>query len=128
MLDEIHVLIVDDQRTMRSILRQVLHQAEIRNISEAENGEEALLRLKEAKDNPPDIVICDLHMDKMDGMQFVNCLRRDKDNIPVLILTGEKDEFVLDVTLQVGATKVLSKPISSADLAREISQAIGFSA
>lgn len=123
---DIHILIVDDQGTMRSIVRQLLQQEGFRNISEAENGEDAFRAMAELAGSPPDLIICDLHMDKMDGMAFVNCLRRGKDNTPVLILTGEKDGLVLDVTRQVGATKVLNKPISAPELAEEVRRAIGF--
>ncbi len=122
----LHIMIVDDHKTMRSIVRQHLQQEGFRQISEAENGEDAFRAFAKPNERPPDLVICDLHMDKMDGMAFVNRLRRAKDNTPVLILTGEKDGLVLEVARQVGATKVLSKPISASDLANEVRQAIGF--
>ena len=111
---------------MRSIIRQLLTQEGFSQISEAENGEDALCVLAEQRESPLDLIICDLHMDKMDGMAFVNCLRRTKNNTPVLILTGEQDGLVLDVTRQVGATKVLNKPISAPALAEEVRRAIGF--
>jgi CheY-like chemotaxis protein len=126
------VLIVDDQKSMRSIVRQLLHQGRINQVHEAENGEQALKMLDAAGNGgQPDVILCDLYMDKMDGMQFVNHIRRDREKpyhqIPVLLLTGEKDGFVLDVAKQAGANKVLTKPISSQNLINEIKLAIGFS-
>ncbi len=125
-----HVLIIDDQKSMRSIIRQLLNQGRINLVSEAENGQQALDMLIGKKVGIPDVILCDLYMDKMDGMQFVNHVRRDRDSdyhqIPVILLTGEKDPFVLDVAKQAGATKVLSKPISSERLIKEITTAIGY--
>ena len=63
-------------------------------------------------------------------MAFCNKLRRHKNSdlaqIPVLILTGDSDGLLHEVALQIGAAKVLTKPISAPDLGREISQAVGF--
>lgn len=122
----ISVLIVDDQETMHSILRRLLHEAGIRDIQNAYDGAEVIDGLKNNKFYPPDVIICDLHMDKMDGMEMINLLRRNRNQTPVLLLTGETNELVLDVSLQVGATKVLKKPISSEQLYAEIATAIGF--
>ena len=72
----------------------------------------------------PDVIICDLHMDNMDGIEFLRTLRADKGNVnsrkPVLILTGDKSEQAHEITRQVGASKVLTKPISAEDLIRHI--------
>lgn len=127
----INVMIIDDQRTMRSIIRQLLHKSHIDNVTEAENGEHALKIMAEPDFVIPDVILCDLHMDKMDGMDFTQHIRRGKNpaisEIPILILTGDSDNLLHDVTQQVGATKILLKPISAGDLLIEIQQAIGFS-
>ena len=114
------------KRTMRSIVRRFIQQQKVGRVSEAENGSEALQFLAKHKDNPPDIIVCDLHMDQMDGLDFVNRLRRNKDMTPVIILTGEQDPLVQEVIRQVGAAQVLNKPIAAADLAREFRQTVGF--
>ena len=129
--DNIHVMIIDDQRTMRSIIRQLLHESHIDHVTEAENGEDALKIMMETGFEQPDVIICDLHMDKMDGMDFVGHVRgskrQDLTGIPILILTGDSDPFLRDVTEQVGATKILTKPIAAGDLLKEVQDAIGFS-
>ena len=126
----IRVLVVDDQRTMREIIRRLLGQIGVHDVDGAENGEQALEKLLNPTADKPDIVICDLHMEKMDGMDFCNHVRRNKNeairNIPVIILTGEQDPFVHDVTKQVGATTVLVKPVSAGDLKTQIEAAVGF--
>jgi two-component system chemotaxis response regulator CheY len=132
LLGDLQIMVVDDQSTMRSIIRKLLDQEGIANVVEAENAGRALDLLRHPSGPRPDLVICDLYMDEMDGMQFVNLVRRDKvpalKNIPVIILTGETDEFVHDVTMQAGATRVLKKPISGPDLRDEFARAVGFGA
>ncbi len=127
---QIRVLVVDDQGTMRSIIRQLLNRVGIDDVTEAENGEDALAFLQDRKFDDPDVIICDLHMDKMDGMEFCNHVRREDEMrdrlIPILILTGDKDTMLHEVSRQVGATAILTKPISAPDLLHEIENAIGF--
>ena len=124
---DISVLIIDDQRAMRSIVRQLLSQIGIDDIQEARNGEEALEFLNQPSNEDPDVIICDLHMDKMDGLEFCNQVRRDKEHIiPIIILTGDSDEFLHEVSRQVGAVAVLTKPVSAPELQEHIQTAIGF--
>ena len=129
-LSELCVLIVDDQRAMRMIIRRLLSQISIENVVEAEDGQVALDYLQHPSNQPPDLVICDLHMANIDGLQFSNLVRRNKvprlAGIPILILTGDSDTFMHEVTQQAGATKVLTKPISAPDLRKEIAEAVGF--
>ena len=126
-VNDISVLVIDDQRAMRSIVRQLLAQVGIHDIQEAPNGEEAMELLNQPGNEDPDIIICDLHMDKMDGMEFCNQIRRDKEHvIPVIILTGDSDKLLHEVARQVGAIEVLTKPISAPQLQEHIQTAIGF--
>ena len=126
----LRAMIVDDQRAMRMIIRSLLSQVEINNVIEAEDGQQALDYLQHPANQPPDLVICDLHMANVDGLEFSNLVRRNKvpklAGIPILILTGDSDKFMHEVTEQAGATKVLTKPISAPDLRKEIAAAIGF--
>ena len=128
--NSIRVLVIDDQRTMREIIRRLLSQIGVRAVDDAADGAQALEKLHVPTSDKPDVIICDLYMEKMDGMDFCNHIRREKDdeirNIPVIILTGEQDTFVHDVTKQVGAVTVLIKPVSAADLKTQIEAAVGF--
>ena len=124
---DISVLVIDDQRAMRSIVRQLLSQIGIHDVQEPRNGEEALKFLNQPSNEDPDVIICDLHMDKMDGLEFCNQVRRDKEHvIPIIILTGDSDEFLHEVSKQVGAAAVLTKPVSAPELQEHIQTAIGF--
>jgi len=126
----IRVLVVDDQRTMRKIVRQLLSQIGVLDVDDAADGEKALAILHNPTADKPDIVICDLHMENMDGLDFCNHVRRDKNEdiraIPIIILTGEQDTFVHDVTKQVGAATIMIKPVSAGELKSQIQAAVGF--
>ncbi len=123
---DISVLVIDDQRAMRSIVRQLLSQIGIHDVEEARNGEKALEILNQPNEEDPDIIICDLHMDKMDGLEFCNLVRRDKEHdIPIIILTGDSDKFLHEVSKQVGAVAVVMKPISAPELLEHIQTALG---
>jgi CheY-like chemotaxis protein len=69
-------------------------------------------------------------MEKMGGIDFLKALRSDKSCVnnrkPVLILTGDKSEQAHEITRQVGASKVLTKPISADDLLRQIMLVRGY--
>ena len=124
---QVRVLVVDGQRGMRSILRQLLAQIGIEDVLEAKNGEEALEIIDRAEHVEPDVIICDLRLDKVDGLELCNMFRRDKDRVtPIIIVTGESDEFLHEVARQVGAVEVLTKPVSAPDLLEQIQTAIGF--
>ncbi len=125
----LHVMIIDDQEVMRNIIKKLIAKASPSQVTEAADGEQALAMLKSG-DVDPDVIICDLHMEKMDGTEFLRQLRADKSNLnnrkPVLILTGDKSEQAHELTRQVGASKVLTKPISADDLIRQIMLVRGY--
>lgn len=125
----LHVMIIDDQEVMRSIIKKLLARANPTQIIEASDGIKALEMLASGEVDP-DVILCDLHMEKMDGIEFLRTLRADKANLnsrkPVLILTGDKSEKAHEITRQVGASKVLTKPIGADDLIREIMLVRGY--
>ncbi len=127
------VMIIDDHSTMRNIIRQLLNKVDIKKIKEANNGLDAISKLQDYKteDYELDLIICDLHMDKMDGLEFVRKIRSGSvtidRNIPIIILTGSTDKLLEEVAIQVGANRVLTKPISSEKLGEEIEAIVGIS-
>lgn len=125
----LHVMIVDDQEVMRNIIKKLLVKANPTQVTEANDGVQALEMLSSGEVDP-DVIICDLHMEKMDGTEFLRRLRQDKANLnsrkPVLILTGDKSEQAHEITRQVGASKVLTKPIGADDLIKEVNLVRGY--
>lgn len=126
----LRVLVVDDQSTMRSIIRTLLKQVGIHQVDDAVNGEEALNWLKNPCTKTPDLIITDLYMDGMDGTEMCNAIRRDeklRSNLtPIIILTGDQDEMMHEVCRQLGAASVLTKPVTGQELLDEIQTVIGY--
>jgi diguanylate cyclase (GGDEF)-like protein len=106
---ELQVLVVDDDRCTRHILRTIL-QAQGFRVEEAGNGVQALLMLKYFR---PDAIILDGIMPVMDG--FTACARiqelPDGKDIPILMLTALDDSFSMKQALAVGANDYVTKPI-----------------
>lgn len=126
---EMFGLVIDDHKTMRSIVRRMLIDIGITEIGEYSEGAAAWDYLTACTLDVPDFIVCDLHMEGMDGLEFINKIRRSKNlaihQIPVLILTGDPDQMIQDVAAQVGAAKVLQKPISAPELRKEIAAILG---
>jgi CheY-like chemotaxis protein len=127
-LNGMTAMIIDDQRTMRSIMFNMLKQIGVDDVHEASEGQEALDKLNYMKDKP-DFILCDLHMDGMDGLEFCQKLRLSKFDalreIKILVLTGDPDRFMREISEQIGAVAVLQKPISAPDLKKEVMKALG---
>jgi CheY-like chemotaxis protein len=123
------VMVVDDQPSMRRIVRQLLASNGIRDVLEAGDGAEALEQLRKPEHAGVDLVICDLMMPVMDGLTFCNHMRRDirlkSRHVPILLLTAVTDELVLQVARQVGALDVANKPIAASELGRRIEHLVG---
>jgi CheY-like chemotaxis protein len=125
----IHALVIDDQKVVRAIVTRLLHQANITGVTEAESGHQALEILADPAFRA-DVIICDLHMDQMDGIEFLRRLRTDTNSInchkPVLILTADKSERALVATREAGASKLLTKPVSAEELSLQIALVRGY--
>ncbi len=108
---DIRILVVDDMSTMRRIIKTILNQLGYSNIDEAENGKQALAKLKKEKF---DFVITDWNMPEMDGLSLVKVIRSDDDlkSLPVLMVTAEaKKENVIEA-LKAGVNNYIVKPFT----------------
>jgi len=131
-LSQFRILVVDNQRAMRGILRSLLGQIGIRDIVEADGPEEAINQLVEGTrfGKPIDLVITELHLQGMSGRELIEHLRQGRTadldpTIPVLVLTGERDPVQLDEVRAAGASEILEKPIAAPELVRVIAQRAG---
>jgi len=102
------VLVVDDEQSIVTLLQYNLEQAGFTVIT-AMDGEagEAL-----AEKETPDIMVLDLMLPKLDGMEVCKKLRQKKINIPILMLTAKDDEFDKVLGLELGADDYMTKPFS----------------
>jgi two-component system chemotaxis response regulator CheY len=125
----VHAMIIDDHQMTRHIIKKLLERTHIETMIEASSGESALEMLAE-NNIDPDVIICDMHMDGMDGIEFLRKLRSSKGSLnhnkPVLILTADKSEHLHEKVREAGGSKLLNKPISAEDLNLEISLVRGY--
>ncbi len=114
----ITLLLVDDQRLMRDGLRTLLElEEDLRVVAEAENGQQALEAYAR---HHPDVVLMDIRMPVMDGVEATRRLRHEHPDARVIILTTfDDDEFVFE-GLRAGALGYLLKDVSSEELTQAI--------
>jgi len=114
----IHVFIVDDQRLMREGLRTLLElEPDLRVVGEAADGQAALDAIALAH---PHVVLMDIRMPRMDGVEATRQLRARHDPARVIILTTFDDDSSVFDGLRAGAMGYLLKDVSGEDLARAI--------
>lgn len=111
---KIQILIIEDDATFRYLLRMQLSQAGY-NVQVAEDGVEggrALLA------HPPDLVISDLNMPFLNGFDLLALLKQDAAtaSIPVILLSGVRDNELLAKAVDLGAADFLAKPVTRDDL------------
>jgi len=103
---QVHVLIVDDERNIRKNLGMVL-EVEGYNVETAGNGEDAVLRVKEAH---YDIAFVDIQMPKMDGLELLRHLRSLRPKLPVVMLTAYGTVSRAVEAMKLGAVDFIEKP------------------
>jgi two-component system chemotaxis response regulator CheY len=111
---ESDVLVVDDSAAIRKILQRVLRQTgmAIRSIHEAGDGQEALELLKS---QTVDLVLSDINMPKMDGLQLLAALKASPrwHHIPVVMITTEGGETKVSEAVKLGAAGYVRKPFTA---------------
>ena len=109
----VSVLIVDDSSVMRKIVGRSLRQAglDVGQVLEASNGSEALSL---ARENSLDLILSDINMPVMDGMEFVRQLRglESAQQTPVVMITTEAGEAHVVQALSLGASGYIRKPFT----------------
>lgn len=118
-----NILVVDDSRSMRKLVRAAL-EVDGHRVSEGENGHEALDLLDSG---PVDLVIADVNMPVMDGITLTKEIRTRARHrfTPVLILTTERGEDMKQRGRSAGATGWLVKPFDPAQLRQVVHRVIG---
>jgi CheY-like chemotaxis protein len=110
-----NILVIDDEDGVRRAIGKVLVR-EGHEVIEAQDGKVALGLVQS---QPPDLVICDLFMPEMDGVEVLRELRRDYPELKVVAISGgayEGKVQLLDVAKGLGAVAVLKKPFELAQL------------
>ena len=120
----ISVLVVDDQMTIRSLVRSGLNQLGFKDVREAPDGE-AALRAMLAK--PSHLIISDYNMPDMDGLQLLEAVRGDAviGKTVFIMLTGSSDRDLVQKAAALGVNNYLVKPFATAALKDKIERVFG---
>lgn len=117
-------LIVDDTKTIRSLLKEMLHNIGFRNFTEAADGNQALQLLKDRAETPEafEFIICDWNMPGMTGIELLEIRNNDErfKTVPFLMVTIESErEYVLKA-VSMGVSDFVVKPFSESTVAHKI--------
>jgi two-component system, chemotaxis family, chemotaxis protein CheY len=119
------VLLVDDNHHMRVLLAEILRAIGVKNILEANDGAEGLQMMRA---NPIDIVMTDLSMQPLDGIDFVRLLRNSPDSpnqmAPVIMITGHSTQRRVNEARDAGVNEFLAKPLTARGVIERISQIV----
>jgi two-component system alkaline phosphatase synthesis response regulator PhoP len=110
-----HILVVDDEPRIAEIARDYLERAGYR-VTVADNGVDALAI---ARTRRPDLIVLDLGLPQMDGLDVTRALRRQS-NVPIIMLTARVDESDTLIGLELGADDYVTKPFSPKELVARV--------
>lgn len=123
--DLLKILLVDDNHHMRILLTEILRAIGVRTIYEATDGAEALQLMRT---HPIDIIMSDLAMHPLDGIDFVRLLRNSPDSpnpmAPVIMITGHSTMKRVNEARDVGVTEFLSKPVTARGVLERINRVV----
>jgi two-component system, chemotaxis family, chemotaxis protein CheY len=118
---KVTTMVVDDSSYMRRISRTILRSLGVAQVIEASDGAEALARLAA---QPPDLIVCDLSMNPVDGVEFVRRLRRGSEApqclTPIIMMTAHAEPEAVCAARDAGTTEFLAKPVSPRSMADRI--------
>lgn len=112
--DLLKILLVDDNQHMRILLIEILRAIGVRQVYEAVDGAEALSVMRQVA---IDVVFTDLSMSGLDGIDFVNLVRRSPDSpnpfAPIVMITGHSTERRVHEARDAGVNEILAKPVTA---------------
>ncbi|MGG4607494.1 chemotaxis response regulator CheY [Providencia sp. Me31A] len=118
---DLSFLVVDDFSTMRRIVRNLLKELGFNKIEEAEDGVDALEKIRAGS---IDFVVADWNMPNMDGLELLKTIRGDDalKHIPVLMVTAEAKKENIIAAAQAGASGYVVKPFTAAILEEKLNK------
>lgn len=101
------ILVIDDQQSIRKTLREILEYENF-EIDEAEDGQKGL---DMARKNGYDVILCDIKMPKLDGIEFLDKMMTDGSDVPVIMISGHGNIDTAVEAIKKGAYDYIAKPI-----------------
>ena len=121
-----NILIVDDSKSMRKVISKVLQASgfQVGTLMEAENGQEALGVLEKEW---VDIILSDIHMPIMNGVEFLRVLKDQEElkELPIVFITTESNEERVNEIMSLGANGYIRKPFRPEDIRSLLSKIMG---
>lgn len=116
---DMSILVVDDFPTMRRIVRSLLKELGYNNVDEAEDGQEALAKLRGGQF---EFVLSDWNMPNLDGLEMLKQMRADPalKELPVLMITAEAKKENIIAAAQAGANGYIVKPFTAVTLEEKL--------
>ena len=120
----VRVLIVDDQLSIRLLIRSNLQKLGFQNIDEAEDGEDGLRKLVAKQSH---LVLADYNMPKLDGLGLLRAVRAHPptSKIAYIMLTGSSDQDLVQRAVKFGVNNYLVKPFTAETLKQKIEAVLG---
>jgi len=121
---KVKAVVVDDQLTMRSLVRTALTQIGVVDIREFPSASEAF---QDLKTKPAHVVFSDFNMPGMDGLEFLRAIRAEAatKSMAFILLTGRADKDLVQRAAQFGANNYMVKPFTVAVLKQKLDQIFG---
>ena len=123
--EDIGVLVIDDSKFIRDTIRRILRNIGVGKIGLAPNGMRGLKALTE---DDYDVVLCDLSMEPINGMRFVEFLRKHEKksirDLPVIVLTVHNEKEIVEKAIDQGINGYLLKPVSIQTVRERIEQVL----
>lgn len=116
------VLLVDDSGTMRTIQKRCLNKLGIEDVTEAEDGRQALDKFEQGEF---DVVLSDWNMPNMDGLTLLKEIRQRNTDIPVVMITTEAERARVVTAIQAGCSDYLVKPFTPDALNDKLKKWVG---
>ena len=116
------ILIVDDARMMRLMLRNILEDAGYEIVGEAETGTEALIKYSLLK---PDLVLLDIILPEIEGNLVLGRILKQNPDAKILIISAVGQRLLVDKALKSGAAGYIVKPFNPQDVLNEVRRILG---
>lgn len=122
--DQIRIMVVDDMSTSRGLITQALDGFGIRQVESAADGQSALQKIAQW---PVHMVISDMNMPGMNGLQLLHALRTNGPTRKVgfVLITGKADRTIVETGKKLGMNNFLPKPFQPNDLRKAIEAVVG---
>ncbi len=122
--DSLTVLIVDDVKSSRRVIRRLLDKIGVTKIHEAECGEQAIAAL--TKESNIQLVITDFNLGTMNGVELINAFRQNSEfqTLPAIVISSDADRNKVLDAIKLGVSGFLLKPFDSATLKQKMEDAL----